>query len=82
MVSGEGYFYYLFMAVAVIWSGCLLFIGTIMIHDYTVSKAVLTIIIIIAGIQLVAFVWLLFFMIIDRLILFVVDLYNEIVYRV
>jgi len=82
MVASEGYFYYLFMVVALMWTGCLLFIGTIMIHDYTVSKAVLTIIIIIAGIQLVAFVSLLFFMVIDRLILFVLDLYNEIVYRV
>ncbi len=82
MAAEEGYFYYLFLSIAIIWSLCLLFIGTVMTHDYTVAKAILTIIIIIVGIQLVAFIWLLFFMIIDRLVLFVLDLYNEIVYRV
>lgn len=82
MVIDEAYFYYLFISIGVIWSMSLLFIGTVMTHDYTVTKAVLTILIITIGIVLVAFVGLLFFMIIDRLILFVMDLYNEIVYRV
>ena len=52
-----------------------------MTHRYSVSKAVFSIAVIVVGIVLVAFVGLLFFMIIDRLIYFVIDLYNEITYR-
>ncbi|MGB4041534.1 MAG: YIP1 family protein, partial [Bacillota bacterium] len=66
---------------AVVWAGALLFIGTIVTHEYSVSKAVFSIAVIVVGIVLVAFVGLLFFMIIDRLIYFVIDLYNEITYR-
>lgn len=82
ITADESYFYYLFYSIAVIWSMGLLFIGTITTHDYSLGKAVLSILIIVVGIVVVAFIGLLFFMIIDRLILFVMDLYNEIVYRV
>jgi len=81
MTAEEGYFYYLFLGIAVVWAGALLFIGTIVTHEYSVSKAVFSIAVIVVGIVLVAFVGLLFFMIIDRLIYFVIDLYNEITYR-
>lgn len=82
MIIGESYFYYLFLGFSVIWAIGLLFVGTIVTHDYTLGKGILSIIIIIIGIVVVAFIGLLFFMIIDRLIYFFIDLYHEIVYRV
>ena len=82
MILGESYFYYLFISISVIWSMGLLFVGTIMTHDYTPAKGVLSIMIIVIGLVVVAFIGLLFFMIIDRLIYFFIDLYHEIIYRV
>ncbi len=82
MSIGEGYFYYLFLSISLIWAVGLLFIGTIVTHDYTLGKGVLSILIILIGIVVVAFIGLLFFMIIDRLIYFFIDLYHEFVYRV
>jgi len=81
MTVGEGYYYYLFLSIAIGWTGALLFVGTIVTHEYSVSKAVLSSWAMVVGIVLVAFIGLLFFMIIDRLIYFVIDLYNELTYR-
>lgn len=82
MTIEESYFYYLLLSIAVIWSMGLLFFGTIVTHDYTLAKGVLSVAIIIIGIVVIAFLGLLFFMIIDRLIYFVIDLYQEFVYRI
>lgn len=82
MTLGENYFYYLFYSFAIIWAMSLLFFGTIVTHDYTLPKGILSVIIIVIGIVVVAFLGLLFFMIIDRLIYFVIDVYHEFVYRV
>lgn len=82
MIIDESYFYYLFMSFSIIWSMGLLFFGTLVTHDYSLPKGVLSVIIIIIGIVVVAFLGLLFFMVIDRLIYFFIDLYHEIVYRI
>jgi hypothetical protein len=77
----EGTFYMFFITLGILWTMSLFFTSTITIHDYSLSKGILTIIAIIIGIGVVLFIFLLFFMIIDQVGGFFKDIINEIFYR-
>jgi len=77
----EGSLLYLALAVGAFWAGSLLVLGTMVTHEYEMTKTLLIVLAILIGIAAVIFVSLLFFMVIDLLIQFVGELYSEFAYR-
>jgi len=77
----EGSFYYFLVAVGVIWSAALLFIGTMVTHEYDFGKSVFTSLLVIPGMVIVLFLGLLFFDLIDQIVAFVSDIYIETTFR-
>ena len=77
----EGTFYYLLLAIGVIWSLALLFLGTGVIHDYSFGKTIFTTLTTIVGIGVVCFVGLLFFHVIDTMVQFFREIYLELTFR-
>lgn len=77
----EGPLLYLALAVGAIWAGTLMVLGTMVTHEYEMTKTLLIIVAILIGVGGVIFVSLLFFMVIDLIIQFVSELYSEFVYR-
>lgn len=77
----EGAFYYFFLILSLVWSGGLLFFGTMVTHDYGGKKTFYTTIMMIIGIAIVLFLGLLFFTLIDKMVGFVRDIYTEFAFR-
>lgn len=81
LVVEEGMFYYLFLAIAIIWSLGLLLVGTMVTHDYSLAKTLFTSACIVVGIGAVLFVVLLFANVVDLMGSLVRDMYSEIKLR-
>ena len=74
-------FYNFANAVIIIWVFVLLFVGLMITHDYSLSKAVLSVVLILVGICLIIFIMLLFIHIIQEVYLFVYNSYSEVAFR-
>ncbi|MGF7142969.1 hypothetical protein HNQ56_001391 [Anaerotaenia torta] len=77
----EGAFYYTLQTVAQLWTGFLLFFGTLVTHQYSLGKTFITVILIIVGMIIMVFIGLLFFNVIQQVISFFSILYREITLR-
>ena len=73
----ESQLYGILNILSLAWSALLMFIGLIVIHEYTIKKAVLTIIIAIIGMAAMAFLFILFFSLIQQFINFSYIFYKE-----
>lgn len=78
----EGAFYNFFIMLSVIWSAALIILGTMVTHEYTMGKTLLTLPCIIVGMALMIFIGLLFFSIIQKMIGFVYVIYKELMFRI
>jgi hypothetical protein len=81
LVLEEGAFYYLALALGVAWTVVLLVLGTMVTHEYTLAKTVYTTVFIVAGMMFAMFLGVLFVSLLDRVYLFVSDVYTEIALR-
>lgn len=81
MTIDEGTFYYLLLAIGLIWSLGLLFIGAGVTHEYEFGKTIFTTIATIIGIGIIIFVGLLFFDVLDRMLRFIQEIYTELSFR-
>ncbi len=77
----EGAFYYLALAFAVIWPGALIFLGSMVTHQYELGKNVITSILTVAGMAVVIFLTLLFINVIAQLYGFIESIYTEVSFR-
>lgn len=77
----ESSFYYFFKNFAVIWSGLLLFVGIMTVHQFSPSKTVGTILLTVLAMAFMAFLTLLFFSLVQQMIVFISTIYQEIVLR-
>lgn len=82
VVEEEAGFYSFFITLAMIWSGLLFMVGTLVTHQFTLSKTIFSLIVIIIGMGIIAFIGLLFFNLIQQMIDFVVNLYYEYSFRI
>ena len=71
----------LLSTVAFIWLGLLLFFGTQITHDYTMSKNVITVLGTIVGMVFIIFLVLLFSTLVGKMISLVTNIYTELQYR-
>jgi len=77
MIPQETSFYYLLQTVAVIWFVWLLFIGTMTVHQYTVTKTVLTMALTVVVMGIIIFLGLLFINLVQQMMDFFINLYKE-----
>lgn len=69
------------MGVAFFWCGFLLFFGTMVIHDYTLFKNVLTVLATIVGMAFIMFIGVLFSSLIGKIVSFITGIISELSYR-
>lgn len=81
LTSSEGSFYYVFSAVSYIWAGFLLFCSTMITHQYSIAKTLITIVLTIVGMCIIMFIGLLFFSVIQQMIGFGTTIYTELRFR-
>ncbi|MBU3810631.1 MAG: YIP1 family protein [Candidatus Niameybacter stercoravium] len=77
----ESVFCIFLFGVANIWFAVLLVIGTMCTHHYTMGKTILTCLLTIVGMGIMIFIGLLFFNLIEQMIMFASTLYKEIIFR-
>ncbi|MBO9604429.1 MAG: YIP1 family protein [Paenibacillaceae bacterium] len=77
----EGAFYYLLQSLAGAWFVWLLFIGTMTVHQYSVTKTIVTMALTLVVIGIIIFLGVLFFSLIQQMIVFVQSLYQELSFR-
>lgn len=77
----EGAFYYFFATLSIIWSGALIILGTSVVHQYTLTKTLLTTILIIVGMGIILFIAMLFFNLLEQMYYFISTLYKEFTIR-
>lgn len=67
--------------ITVVWVLALLVFGTMMTHDYSFGKTLLTVALILVGILLILFIALLFLNIVQQVVAYGQDIYQEIAFR-
>jgi hypothetical protein len=81
MTIEEGAFLGYAQSIASIWVGMLIISAVMQIHDYTLTKTILTLIATAVGMLVIVFVFLLFFSLITDAAAYFISLYKEITYR-
>ncbi|MDN4604159.1 Yip1 family protein [Paenibacillus sp. F6_3S_P_1C] len=81
MVQEETAFYYLFTSIAFIWFLLLLFIGMMTVHQYTVIKTILTILLTMIVMGIIVFLGALVFSMLQQLYEFGYNIYRELIFR-
>ncbi len=81
LTSTEGAVVSLLQSFAWIWAALLLFVATMVTHDYSLGKNLLTIIVTVAGMAIIMFIMLLFTHMLTNVISFITQLVTEISYR-
>ena len=77
----EGAFYGFLYYFSLIWCVVLIISAVMMIHDYSLSKTLLTLIVTIVGMMVIIFMTLLFFTLVSDAIAYFISLYKEISFR-
>lgn len=78
ITAEEGTFYYVFDTLSYLWAGFLIFFGTMVTHQYSLKKTVLTCLCTILGMAIILFIGLLFFNVIQQMVTFFTTVYKEI----
>jgi hypothetical protein len=78
----EGAIYWVLAGFAALWTVILILAAMMMIHDYSLTKAVLSSLLTIVGMGVLVFVFVVFFSLISDAISYFVSLYKEILFRV
>ncbi|MFF2090697.1 MULTISPECIES: Yip1 family protein [Paenibacillus] len=77
----ESSFYYLIETLATLWFVWLLFIGTMTVHQYSVMKTIVTMLLTLVVMGIIIFLGLLFFSLLQEMLGFVYAIYTEISLR-
>lgn len=81
IIVEERAFYDVFGAVSLIWSGALIVVAMMEIHDYSFGKTLLFTVMSLFGMLVIIFLMLLFFSLVSDGVSYFVSLYREIVFR-
>lgn len=81
ITTSEGSFYYVFGTISYLWAGILIILGTMVTHQYTLHKTILTCLLTIVGMGIIMFIGLLFFSVFQQMISFGETIYKEVRFR-
>ena len=65
----------------ILWSGFLLFVAVITVHDFSLPRAIGTIIVTLVGMAIVIFLLLLVFNLVQQMAYFLISIYNQLIIR-
>ncbi len=77
----EGAFYYMILAVGVSYTLILMLIGIMTVHNFTLGKTIITVLLTFVALFIIIFVILLFFDLINQVISFFRSIYQELIFR-
>jgi len=78
----EGAMYWVLAGFAALWTGILILAAMMMIHDYSLTKALLSSLFTIVGMGVLVFIFVVFFSLVSDAISYFISLYKEILFRV
>ena len=78
----EGAIYLVLAGFSILWTAILLLAGMMMVHDYSLTKTVLSSLLTIVGMGVIVFIFVVFFSLISDAAAYFVSLYKEILFRV
>ena len=78
----EGAVYWVLAGFSVLWTAILLLAGMMMVHDYSLTKTVLSSLLTIVGMGVMVFIFVVFFSLISDAAAYFISLYKEILFRV
>ena len=81
LTSDEYLLYFLVGLLSLAWTGMLIFMGTMVVHEYDLGATVLVIAAILLGIIISLFIGLLFFNVIEQFVSFLIEIYREVSFR-
>lgn len=81
IIKEEGAIINMVNSFAFVWLGLLIFFGTMVIHDYSLGKNVITCVASIVGMAFIMFVGVLFSSLLMKIVSFITQIYVEISYR-
>lgn len=81
LTQEETAFYYLLNSIALIWSLGLLIVGIMTVHQYTVSKTIVTMFLTIIMAMIIVFLMMLLYSLFQQIVDFVVNIYTELIFR-
>ena len=81
LAGDEKVFYSLFITVAIVWAAIMIICGNMIVHNYTVTQEMLTLILTVLAMIIMLFIMLLFYSIFGQMVEFVKSIYTEIIYR-
>lgn len=81
LTQEEAVFYYLLNAIALIWCAGLLVIGTMTVHQFTMGKTLVTMMLSLVMAAIVIFLMLLLYSLFQQMIDFVYSIYTELIFR-
>lgn len=79
--TDEAFFYYAIESVGYFVMLVLVFMGILTVHEYTLSKAILTIILTIVVVGVLVFLGLLAFSLLQQIYVFIITIYRELILR-
>ncbi|WP_372630193.1 YIP1 family protein [Cohnella sp.] len=82
LVLEEGVFLPYMTAVSLIWSGVLMLVGFLAIHDYGFKRTLTSVLLTFAAMAIVVFLAMLFYTLFQQTYLFVKTIYNELMFRI
>jgi len=78
----EGAIYWFLAILSIVWTGALIVVGMMMIHDYSMGKTILSSFLTVIGMGVMVFIFVVFFSLISDTIAYFISLYKEILFRV
>jgi len=78
----EGAVYLVLGGFSVFWTAILILAGMMMVHDYSLTKTILSSLLTIVGMGVMVFIFVVFFSLISDAVAYFVSLYKEILFRV
>ncbi|GIP34500.1 YIP1 family protein [Paenibacillus sp. J2TS4] len=78
----EGTFYAMLESIALLWCAGLIFVGMLTVHQYTVTKTIVTMLLTMVVIGIFVFLGLLFFSLLQQMLSFLTTVYKEIMFRI
>lgn len=82
LAGDEKVFYSLFIGIAIVWAVIMVICGNMIIHNYTVTQEIKTLVLTVIAMVIMLFIMLLFYSIFSQIVEFVKSIYTEIIYRV
>jgi hypothetical protein len=82
VAADEQIFYYLIINLSIIWGVLLLILSNMVIHNYTLTKEINTLILTVAAMIIILFIILLFYSMFRQMAEFIKSIYTELIFRV